>query len=529
MSTNWGAPCHGHVYFTLSWHEQFTTSLRTSRRVCTFHEHFTTCSRADHDTARQWRSRPCGVHIYGFLDTSHHSTDSQRRDNMPETKKTRGRAKQRRPDSDKPDAETAERDHSPQSSLSSVDVIPETQQDRSSEDESVTRQQKKRIRVSKKEIPDYRWTEQAETRLAELVKENPPLYDKKQKEWLNVAAKSSRWNRVGEQLEPPATGLQCKKHYENMRTRVGKIMKKEKKSGAGQPERSVRDDEIMEIWSFLKQHIVRGETVSSEQFAVTKSAAVTISDDDDDEVRSTGSQSQSQASTTSGKGKGKRSRPPATETATRTADTGVTQSDLSDAVKHILSKADSLGASHSYTGQQKIVHDFACLLEGHMQGIPEDSWHEFQIDSLNLVHRYRQRQQQPPMTWPAPQQQQPLQPPQQQQFLHLAPQQQQQQPQQQPAATWMPPQSPQYSWIRTTQWEPGMPTAPSATVVQTPSPTSSVSSLSASFKTPMTPISFPGLGSADSSLEGILSTTLFTSKELDTPPGSGTSTSKDTE
>ena len=91
----------------------------------------------------------------------------------------------------------------------------------------------------------------------------------------------------------------------------------------------------------------------------------------------------------------------------------------------ILSKADSLGASHSYTVHQKIVHDFACLLEGHMQGLPEESWHEFQIDCLNLVHRYRQRrplfqqsQQQPPMIWQGPQQQQPCQPLQQQQFWH---------------------------------------------------------------------------------------------------------------
>ncbi|KAJ8019740.1 hypothetical protein HOLleu_41445 [Holothuria leucospilota] len=74
----------------------------------------------------------------------------------------------------------------------------ESQRQPSSEDEA-TRQQKKRVRVSKKEIPEYRWTEEAELRLAELVKENPQLYDKKQKEWLNVAAKNSRWDRVGEQ------------------------------------------------------------------------------------------------------------------------------------------------------------------------------------------------------------------------------------------------------------------------------------------------------------------------------------------
>ena len=135
----------------------------------------------------------------------------------------------------------------------------------------------------------------------------------------------------------------------------------------------------------------------------------------------------------------------------------------------ILSKVDSLGVNLSYVGQQKIVHDFACLLEGHMQGISEDSWQEFQIDCLNLVHRYRQQnqlsqqpQQTPPMTWPAPQQQQPWQPPQQQTFWHqpqlvtwhaLPQQQQQQPPASQPSPlTWIPPQSPQSSgqssWYR---------------------------------------------------------------------------------
>ncbi|XP_045101893.1 uncharacterized protein LOC123498645 [Portunus trituberculatus] len=153
-----------------------------------------------------------------------------------------------------------------------------------------------------------------------------------------------------------------------MCTRVGKILKREQKSGAGQPERSACDNEIMEAWSFLTQHIVQGKTVPSEQFAVLKSATVTSSDNEDDEVWSTSFQGQ--ASTTTDKGKGKRSKPPTTETATTPAVTTttsrVTHTDLSEAVRQILSKADSLGASHSYTGHQKIVHDFACLLEGHM-------------------------------------------------------------------------------------------------------------------------------------------------------------------
>lgn len=372
---------------------------------------------------------------------------------------------QRRPD-EKADEEIAESDVSPQPSPSG-NVIPETQHtgtsNGSSEDESV-KQQIKRMRPSKKEIPDYHWTQEAETRLAELVKESPCLYDKKEKEWLNVAAKSSRWNRVGEQIEPPATGPQCKKYYENMRTRLGKIVKRESKSGAGQPERTVRDDEILQTWSFLKQHIVRGETISSDQFAVP---AVAISDEDDE-------------MTSSPSRKAQRKRP-----ATTTADTEVAHSELSEAVKQIIGKADAL-ETQSHTGQQKIVHDFACLLEGHMQSIPEESWHGFEIDCLNLAHRYRQRQQQ----WPVPQQQQ---------FWNPVPQQQQQAP------TWMPPRSPQYPWTR-------------ATVDQTPSPTPSMASLSAvTFKTPMKipVLSFP---------------------ELDTPPpvhqvssGSSASTSKDTE
>lgn len=261
---------------------------------------------------------------------------------MPKTKRTRGRGKQRGPEADRPEAETIERDNSVESSIPSVDVIPETQRDplesqtQPSSEEEVTIQQQKRVRVSKKEIPEYHWTEEAELMLAELVKESPQLYDKKQKEWLNVAAKNSRWDRVGEQLEPPATGPQCKKHYENMRTRVGKIMKKEKKSGAGQPQRSDRDDEIMDTWCFLIQHIVRGETVPSERFAVPESAAVTVSDDDDDDVRSTCPQNQASTSTGKGKGKGKRSMPPTTETATTTAiSTGVSQSNLTDAVKQV--------------------------------------------------------------------------------------------------------------------------------------------------------------------------------------------------
>ncbi|KAK6174160.1 hypothetical protein SNE40_017488 [Patella caerulea] len=146
-----------------------------------------------------------------------------------------------------------------------------------------------------------------------------------------------------------------------MRTRVGRIMKKGKKSEAAQPQKSSRDDQIMETWSFLTQHIVLESTSTS----------------------------------------------------------------------HLAGTATAAAASTATSSQSAITSN---------------------LD--------------------APQ---------------------------------SPQSSGQYSWTRTTKWEPGMPPASSVTLVQAPSPTPSVSSLSATFKIPVTPLSCPDLtpGSVDSSLEDI--------------------------
>ena len=89
-------------------------------------------------------------------------------------------------------------------------------------------------------------------------------------------AKEPLWNEVGEQLDPPATGEQCKKQYEYMKTRVGKIFKREKKSGAGQVERSIREQDIIETWSFLTQHIVRIKTFASEEVSTLLSISLCL-------------------------------------------------------------------------------------------------------------------------------------------------------------------------------------------------------------------------------------------------------------
>ncbi|XP_068234078.1 mucin-13-like [Palaemon carinicauda] len=292
---------------------------------------------------------------------------------------------------------------------------------------------------------------------------------------------------------------------------------KEKKNGADQPQRSAHDDQIIETWSFLIQHIIRGETHPSEQIAVPELAAVTVSDGDDDEVRSTGSHSQASTSTGKGKDKGKRSSPPSTQTATTKADTlGDPQRPQSSPKQNPWRPTTRTPAStRSYT-----IFD-AC-------------WKATCMPSRRTKAT-----------------------------LQAPPKQQQQQPQQQPTAslpspvTWMPPQSlqssGQSSWACTTEWQPGIPLAPSAplvqnpspttsvssaTLVQAPSPTPSVSSLSATYKTPVTPLSFLVLtpGSVENNQgEGIPPSSLYTSKVLNTlpvhwvSPHSGTTTSKDTD
>ncbi|XP_030853303.1 uncharacterized protein LOC115929139 isoform X1 [Strongylocentrotus purpuratus] len=246
-------------------------------------------------------------------------------------------------------------------------------------------------------------------------------------------------------------GDQCKKLYENKRTRLGKILNKEKKSGSGQTNRTTRDDEIVNTWGFLKQHIVRGKTTASDTFdregevherEDDEVSIMSVSEDMDNETLiplkdRVPKSARSEASGTSG------SRTPASRSST------VLQNNLDDALRQVLSRADNLGQTAALTGQKKIVHDFACLLEGHMQKIPEESWHSFQIECLQLVHNFKQP------TRPT-------------------------QPCQQQPSSWQSNQWPINShWSNFNQWSPaspsfnnvGMPAAPSA--VPVPIPTSS--------------------------------------------------------
>ena len=75
--------------------------------------------------------------------------------------------------------------------------------------------------------------------------------------------------------------------------------------------------------------------------------------------------------------------------------TSATSSDAWEAVFQMLAKTDEGARQNTLTGYSKMVHDFAVLLEDHMQTIPEKNWHSFQIDCLNLVQSYRQTTKEP--------------------------------------------------------------------------------------------------------------------------------------
>lgn len=96
---------------------------------------------------------------------------------------------------------------------------------------SDTVQPKKRYRLSKKEISDYKFTQEQKEQIAEFVKEHPTLYDKRDKQWSNPRAKEELWRELAREFEK-CTFQQVRKYFEARRTDFGKIEKKENKSGA---------------------------------------------------------------------------------------------------------------------------------------------------------------------------------------------------------------------------------------------------------------------------------------------------------
>lgn len=131
---------------------------------------------------------------------------------------------------------------------------------------SDTVQPKKRYRLSKKEISDYKFTQEQKEQIAEFVKEHPTLYDKRDKQWSNPRAKEELWRELAREFEN-CTFHQIRKYFEARRTDFGKIEKKENKSGAAARQRTTREEEVMSMWGFLGGHISHEPTIPSERFS----------------------------------------------------------------------------------------------------------------------------------------------------------------------------------------------------------------------------------------------------------------------
>ena len=127
-------------------------------------------------------------------------------------------------------------------------------------------QQKKGYRPSKKEIPDYTFSDEQVLEIAEFVKDHPALYDKRSRYWAMPRFKEELWKELAEKF-PGCTYLQVRKFYENKRTDYGKIEKRESRSGAPARDRTYREEQIMSTWSFLVGQIAHETTQASDRFS----------------------------------------------------------------------------------------------------------------------------------------------------------------------------------------------------------------------------------------------------------------------
>ncbi|XP_076033985.1 uncharacterized protein LOC143020922 isoform X2 [Oratosquilla oratoria] len=126
--------------------------------------------------------------------------------------------------------------------------------------------QKKRYRPSKRDIPDYPFTDAQVSEIAEFVKQNPPLYNKRDKQWCNPRLKETLWTELAATF-PDCTFLQVRKLFEKKRTDFGKIEKKESTSGGPARRRTAREEEVMSTWEFLGGHIAHENALASDRFS----------------------------------------------------------------------------------------------------------------------------------------------------------------------------------------------------------------------------------------------------------------------
>lgn len=312
---------------------------------------------------------------------------------------------------------------------------------------------KRRCRPSKKDIPNYKFSEEQEKAVAEFVHEHSALYDKKDKRWCDPKFKEALWQEVAETF-PDCSFLQVKKFFEMRRTDFGKIEKKANKSGSAARKLTPREEVVMATWGFLGGHIAHEPTQSSDRFSPTVSH------------RSSSSESGHSAHSIIRRrnlGMVKRKR-----TGTETTTHSSVPEDDDTTIKDLLNEAKKIMERRETTGVEAEIQDFTTYLCSRLRKVarrnhkvlfpqilelvslleeePGDEVGEGKIDGEKVLSRHSTPQQpaQPPQQHYQPPQQQ-YQPPQQ---LYQPPQQPAQPPQQyqspqqpaQPPQQYQPPQ-----------------------------------------------------------------------------------------
>lgn len=213
--------------------------------------------------------------------------------------------------------------------------------------------QKKKYRPSKRDIPDYQFTDAQISEIVEFVKQHPCLYSKRDKQWCNPRLKETLWTELAANFTN-CSFQQVRKFFEKKRTDFGKIEKRESKSGAPARNRTVREEEVMTTWEFLGGHIAHVSTLPSESFSPTSQMANSDMNADSSSAMS----GLSAASIIRRKNLKRRTKP--TNAVASVA--SFKQTTTEHAIKVLLDKANILAQKKQAEGPEAEIQDFSTYL-----------------------------------------------------------------------------------------------------------------------------------------------------------------------
>lgn len=296
---------------------------------------------------------------------------------------------------------------------------------------------KKKYRPTHSEIKDYDFSEEQVQTLLDFLKDNPCLYDKKEKSYHNNMLKLDLWKKCAE-LFPGCSYLQVRKFFEKKRTAFGKIEAAEMKSGAEVRPRTAREQEIMRDWGFFRGHIAHAPTLSSQAFSAHEDSSSATDSSDLSGLSATSIQRRKNL---------KKRRLPESESnpepAPAPASAAVPVHPGESFIERMFEKASAMIQHPPPSTSQSQLEVFSRFVLANLQYLSADEQDSCMMDILAILNKYKSRKRQQT----AQQTQHEQQPP---PFLHTQPQQQHQhyQPPQPPR-----PQAP-VAWMQRPQTPP---------------------------------------------------------------------------